>query len=339
MQIQNPKSKIQNPVGVLLMAYGTPESPDQVEDYFTHIRGGRKPSPEAVEHLRERYRLVGGKTPLLKITNEVAAKLQDRLDADRDHYRVYAGMKHWHPFIGDVMDTMAADGVRRVVAFALAPHCSRISLGGYRKAVEEAQARLGNPFDIPYVKCWHHNPQWRAMMAGLVREGLEQFPQDVRESVTVVFSAHSLPERIRTWDDPYERQLLESSGAVADLAGVRLWRFAFQSAGNTGEPWIGPDIVAYLEELHNEGVSNVLSVPIGFVADHLEILYDIDIEAQEKARELGMTLYRTQMPNARPDFIDTLASVVEENLRAPVNCWCYPHLVQPTPLATTIAEG
>jgi ferrochelatase len=331
--------QIQNPVGVLLMAYGTPESPDQVEDYFTHIRGGRKPSPEAVEYLRERYRLVGGKTPLLEITNEVAAKLQDRLDANGNHYRVYPGMKHWHPFIGDVMDRMAADGVRRVVAFALAPHCSRISLGGYRKAVEEAQARLGNPFDVPYVKCWHHNPQWRAMMAGLVREGLEQFPPHVRESVTVLFSAHSLPERIRTWDDPYERQLLVSSGAVADLAGARLWRFAFQSAGNTGEPWIGPDIVDYLEELHNEGVTHVLNVPIGFVADHLEILYDIDIEAQEKARELGMTLYRTQMPNARPEFIDALASVVEENLRAPASCWCYPHLVQPTPLASATVQG
>lgn len=324
------------PIGVLLMAYGTPETLDQVEDYFTHIRGGRKPSPEAVEHLRARYRLVGGKTPLLEITNEVASKLQERLNADGSQYKVYAGMKHWHPFIVDVMEKMAADGVQRVVAFALAPHCSRISLGGYRKAVEEAQARLGNPFDIPYVKCWHHNPRWRAMVAGLVREGLEQFPADVREGVTVLFSAHSLPERIRTWDDPYERQLLESSGAVADLAGVRRWRFAFQSAGNTGEPWIGPDIVDYLEELHSEGVSHVLSVPIGFVADHLEILYDIDIEAQGKARELGMTLYRTQMPNARTEFIDALASVVEENLRAPAGCWCYPQFVQPAPLVTAI---
>jgi ferrochelatase len=329
---------IQNPIGVLLMAYGTPETPEQVEDYFTHIRGGRRPSPEAVEHLRERYRRVGGKTPLLEITNEVAAKLEDRLRADGGQYRVYAGMKHWHPFIGDVMDKMAADGVERVVAFALAPHCSRISLGGYRKAVEEAQAKLGNPFDIRYVKCWHHNSQWRAMMTGLVREGLEQFPADVREKVTVLFSAHSLPERIRTWDDPYERQLLESSGAVAELAGVRDWRFAFQSAGNTGEPWIGPDIVDYLEELHNEGVSHVLSVPIGFVADHLEILYDIDIEAQEKAQELGMTFYRTRMPNVRPDFIDALASVVDENLQAPVSCWCYPQLVQVAPLATATVK-
>jgi ferrochelatase len=305
-----------------------------VEDYFTHIRGGRKPSPEAVEHLKERYRLVGGKTPLLEITNEVATRLQDKLREGGSSFNVYAGMKHWHPFIGSVMEQMAHDGVRRVVAFALAPHCSRISLGGYRKAVDEAQETLGSPFDIPYIKCWHHNPLFRQMMAGLVREGMAQFPEERRGNVTVVFSAHSLPERIRTWDDPYERQLLESSAAVAELAGVANWRFAFQSAGNTGEPWLGPDIVDFLDTLHSEGVENVLSVPIGFVSDHLEILYDLDIEAKEKARELSITYYRTSMPNAKPEFIEVLASVVIENLEAPVSCWCYPDLVRIAPLST-----
>jgi ferrochelatase len=314
------------PVGVLLMAYGTPQDPSEVEPYFTHIRGGRTPSPEAVAGLQRRYAQVGGKTPLLEITNEVARKLEERLNRESGSFRVYAGMKHWHPFVGDVMERMASDGVERVVAFALAPHCSLISLGGYRKAVEEAQERLGRPFEVPFVKCWHHNEAWRDMMAGLVREGLEQFPQDVRGDVTVVFSAHSLPERIRTWDDPYERQLLESSEAVARLVGVRDWRFAFQSAGHTGEPWLGPDIVDFLETLHAEGARNVLSVPIGFVSDHLEILFDLDIEARDKAVELGVTYYRTQMPNARPEFIDVLASVVREHLEAPAPCWCYPSL-------------
>lgn len=322
-------SESNKPVGVLLMAYGTPQDESEVEAYFTHIRGGRVPSPEAVEHLKERYRLVGGKTPLLEITNEVASRLEERLRQEAgtgQAFRVYAGMKHWHPFIGDVMERMAADGVERVVAFALAPHCSLISLGGYRKAVEEAQERLGRPFEVPFVKCWHHNEAWRDMMAGLVREGLEQFPQAVREGVTVVFSAHSLPERIRTWDDPYERQLLESSEAVARRVGARDWRFVFQSAGHTGEPWLGPDIVDFLEALHAEGVRDVLSVPIGFVSDHLEILFDLDIEARDKAAELGITYRRTQMPNARPEFIEALASVVRENLEAPAPCWCYPSL-------------
>jgi uroporphyrinogen decarboxylase len=316
-------------IGVLIMAYGTPETPDQVEAYFTHIRGGRKPSEEAVQNLRERYAMVGGKTPLLEITNQVASKLEERLRREGSgagDFKVYAGMKHWHPFIGDVMEKMAADGVGRVVALALAPHCSRISLGGYRKSVNEAQENLRHPFDIPFIKCWHHNPLFRDMMTGLVREGLEQFPAEGREAVTVVFSAHSLPERIREWDDPYERQLLESSQAVALQAGVSDWRFAFQSAGHTGEPWLGPDIVDYLETLRLEGKHQVLQVPIGFVSDHLEILYDIDIEAKQKAEELGMTLYRTQLPNARPEFIEVLASVVKENLEAPVSCWCYPSL-------------
>jgi protoporphyrin/coproporphyrin ferrochelatase len=320
------------PVGVLLMAYGTPQTPDEVEAYFTHIRAGRTPSPEAVEHLKERYRLVGGRTPLLEITNEVASRLQARLESTGKQVRVYAGMKHWHPFIADVMAQMKEDGIGRVVAFALAPHCSRISLGGYRKAIDEAQEMLGHPFNIPFAKCWHHNTRWRSFMAGLVREGLQGFPEEVREEVTVVFSAHSLPERIRTWDDPYERQLLESSEDIARRAGVKGWRFAFQSAGNTGEPWLGPDIVDFLETLHGEGVKHVLSAPIGFVSDHLEILFDLDIEAKGKASELGINYARTQMPNTRDEFIEVLASVVDEHLTAPVSCWCYPDPAQSAPL-------
>jgi protoporphyrin/coproporphyrin ferrochelatase len=312
-------------VGVLLMAYGTPETPDEVEPYFTHIRGGRTPTPESVQNLKDRYALVGGKTPLLEITNEVARLLEERLQQD-GNFKVYAGMKHWHPFIGDVMERMKEDGLRDVVAFALAPHCSLISLGGYRKSVDEAQARLGEPFNIPFIKCWHHNERWRDLMATLVREGLQQFPEEARGNVTVLFSAHSLPERILAWDDPYKRQLLESSEDVARRAGVEQCRFAFQSEGHTGEPWLGPDIVSFLETLYEEGVRKVLSVPLGFVSDHLEILFDIDYEAMQRAEALGMTLFRTQMPNTRPDFIEVLASVVRGNLYEPHACWCYPDL-------------
>jgi ferrochelatase len=299
------------PIGVLLMAYGTPETPDQVEPYFTHIRGGRPPSPEAVANLQHRYALVGGRTPLLDITRAVQARLEAELNRDRPgRHRVYAGMKHWHPFIGEVMAQMAADGIREVIAVALAPHYSRISIGGYRKAVDEAQETLGHPFQITFVESWGMQPAFLAMMADLVRAGLEQFPAEDRADVLLVFSAHSLPERIRTWQDPYEAQLRASSAAVAAQLGARPWRFAWQSAGETGEPWIGPDICDYLETLHSEGVRNVLQIPIGFVADHLEIFYDIDYEAKNKARELGMTLYRTTMPNAGPAFIGTLVAVV-----------------------------
>jgi len=297
------------------MAYGTPETPEQVEPYFNHVRGGRKPSPEAVEHLSERYVRVGGRTPLLDITRQVTGRLQERLNAGSGNYRVYAGMKHWHPYIGDVLERMAADGAERVVAVALAPHYSRISIGGYRKAVDEARERLGRPFEVTFVESWHDNPRFLDMMARLVREGLAQFAPDARDQVVAVFSAHSLPARIRGWDDPYERELLASSAAVAERIGLRDWRFAFQSESATGESWLGPDIIDTLERLAGEGKRQVLQVPIGFVSDHLEILYDIDVEAREKAAELGMTFHRTQLPNVREDFIETLASIV--SARAP----------------------
>jgi ferrochelatase len=301
------------PIGILLMAYGTPETPDDVEAYFTHIRGGKTPSPERVEHLKHRYELVGGRTPLLAITEEVRGKLEAALNADgAGQYRVYAGMKHWHPFIADVMARMAADGIKRIIAVALAPHYSRISIGGYRKAVEEGAAKLGDPFEVTFVDSWHLQPEYLELIADHIRAAREKFPAERREGILTVFSAHSLPERIRTWEDPYESQLLASSAAVADRLGLDDWRFAWQSAGETGEPWIGPDICDYLDTLHAEGVRDVLMVPIGFVADHLEIMFDIDYEATNKANELGMTLHRTAMPNATPAFIANLRAIVAE---------------------------
>lgn len=301
----------QAPTGILLMAYGSPETPDQVEAYFTHIRGGRVPSPESVARLQHRYQLVGGRTPLLAITEQTREALERELNADAPgRYRVYAGMKHWHPYIADVLAQMAADGIRRIIALALAPHYSRISIGGYQRALEEGAAALGNPFAMTMVEEWHLQPEYLDLIAAHIRAAREQFAPEERDRILTVFSAHSLPERIRTWQDPYEAQLLASSAAVVARLGLPDWRFAWQSEGNTGEPWIGPDIVAYLEALHAEGVTTVLQVPIGFVAEHLEILFDIDYEAKNKANELGMHLERTAMPNATPPFIRTLAAIV-----------------------------
>jgi protoporphyrin/coproporphyrin ferrochelatase len=307
-------TEMATPTGVLLMAYGTPETPDDVEAYYTHIRGGLKPSPEAVAHLQERYRIVGGRTPLTAITEETRAALEVELNGrPGPRYRVYAGMKHWHPYIADVLPRIEADGIRRIIAIALAPHYSRISIGGYRKAVEEGAALLGNPFEIAFVDSWHLQPEYLDLIADHIRAAREQWPAEERDAILTVFSAHSLPERIRTWGDPYEAQLEASSAAVAERLGLSDWRFAWQSAGTRGGPWIGPDILDYLETLHAEGVRNVLQVPIGFVADHLEIAYDIDYEAKNKAAELGMTLGRTAMPNATPAFIRTLAAIVAEH--------------------------
>ncbi|MBC7790150.1 MAG: ferrochelatase [Anaerolineae bacterium] len=294
------------------MAYGTPERPEQVEDYFTHIRGGRTPSPEAVERLRRRYERVGGRTPLLEITEKVCSSLERELNNRSDvRYRVYAGMKHWHPYIGEVMPRIAADGINRVIAVALAPHFSRISIGGYHKAVDDSQAKLTNALSVTFVESWHLQPEFLDLIAALARTALAKFPAKERDKVVTVFSAHSLPQRIREWNDPYESQLLASSAAIAQRAGLVDWRFAWQSAGNTGEPWLGPDILDYLGTLHSEGVKSVLQVPIGFVSDHLEILYDLDIEARGKAGDLGMRYERTEMPNAMPEFIRTLAAVVD----------------------------
>ena len=303
-------------VGVLLMAYGTPETPDQVEPYYTHIRGGRVPSSESVARLRHRYELVGGRTPLLDITNELQHALERELNAAPigPSYRVYVGMKHWHPFIGDVVPRIGADNIRELVAVALAPHYSRISIGGYRSALGNALALLREPPTLQFVDSWHINPQFIEFTAARVAAALADFPAAANAKgdgdVVVMFSAHSLPARIREWNDPYEAQLLESCAAVAARAGVRDWRFAWQSAGQTGEPWLGPDIVDYLDTLRADGVRRVLSVPIGFVSDHLEVMYDIDYEARRRAESLGMTLRRTRMPNADPAFVRVLASVV-----------------------------
>ena len=296
---------------ILLMAYGTPSSLDDVGAYFTHIRGGRQPGPEAVARLRQRYERIGGMAPLLRITNDLAAGLAATVLADGRTRRVYVGMKHWHPYIADVMRTMRDDGVRDVTAIVLAPHYSRLSVGAYRHTVDETQQALGNPFSIRFVERWHDTPEFLDMLATLVRDGLARFPVEARSSVAVVFTAHSLPLRIREWGDPYERELLDSSRAVAERVGLTDWRFAWQSAGGTSEPWIGPDILDYLDTLQAEGVRQVLQVPIGFLSEHLEVLYDIDIEAKEKAAALGMTLQRTEMPNASPALVSALAAVVE----------------------------
>jgi protoporphyrin/coproporphyrin ferrochelatase len=291
---------------VLLMAYGTPETPEQVEPYFTHIRGGRSPSAEAVQDLQRRYAAVGGATPLLEITRQVARSLETRVGQP-----VYVGMKHWHPFIGETIPRIAADGIRRVTAIVLAPHYSRMSIGGYRKAVDEANAKLTDPLEIRFVESWHLQPSFIELIAQRIRHSLEEFAPNVRDRVLVVFSAHSLPVRIREWNDPYESQLTASCAAVAECAGLSRWEFAWQSAGGSTEPWLGPDLLEVLETVRANGVEHVLSVPIGFLSDHLEVLYDIDLEAQEKARELGIELRRTPMPNADPALIETLAELVE----------------------------
>ncbi|HWQ14356.1 MAG TPA: ferrochelatase [Roseiflexaceae bacterium] len=302
------------PTGILILAYGTPDTLDDVEPYYTHIRGGRRPAPEALERLRERYRLVGGRTPLKELTFAVAAGVQRRLDAETPgRYRVFVGMKHWHPFIAETVPHILAAGIREVTAVVLAPHYSRYSLEGYRTAITRALEGAERPFALRFVESWHAHPGFRRLIAERIRTTLEQFHSEERGATKVLFSAHSLPEKIVALGDPYPEQLRESAAGIAALLGLEDWRFCYQSAGMTGEPWLGPDILDYLEALHAEGVRGVVSAPFGFVADHLEVQWDIDREAQAKAAELGITLRRISMPNADPEFVEVIASVARRD--------------------------
>ena len=294
---------------VLLLAYGTPETPEFVVPYYTHIRGGRPPSEEKADELRHRYEAVGGRTPLTALTAAVRDGVAAGLAAAGHDVPVYVGMKHWTPWIHEAVAEMKADGVERVVCVVLAPHYSRFSVGGYQRYLFEGMAKHAVRFQVDFVEQWYDDPAYVDVMATLVRDELARWPADRRDDVTVVFSAHSLPERIRTWGDPYEAQLEASARLVTAHAGLRGYRRAWQSAGQTGEPWIGPDILDFLPELRDEGVRDVLQVPIGFVCDHLEILYDLDIEAAAKAEELGITYHRTRLPNARPDFVSALVGI------------------------------
>lgn len=221
-------------------------------------------------------------------------------------------MKYWHPLLPDVVANMAADGIKDVIALALAPHYSKISIGGYVKMVERAQEQLAAPLRMCYVESWQAQPLFRQLIADRIRAGLAQFPAAQRDAVLVLFSAHSLPERILTWGDPYPQELQDSAAGIAAALELPRWQFTYQSQGTTGDPWLGPDILDTLEALAAAGVQSVLSVPFGFVSDHLEIVYDLDIECRAKAAALGIDFRRTALPNADPAFIELLMTIVLE---------------------------
>jgi ferrochelatase len=283
---------------VVLMAYGSPERLDDVPAYYADIRGGRPISPENLDDLVSRYRRLGieESNPLNAITEETRARLQDRLGLG-----VFTGMKHWTPRIAEAADAAVGTGVDTIVGLVLAPHYSALSIAGYHDQLAQA---LDNRTELLFVDSWHDDPGFIDFLAHRIR-GTDRH---------VVFTAHSLPARIIEMGDPYRDQLLETSALVAEEAGVTDWSFSFQSESPTGEPWLGPDILDHLQALHEAGTDRVLVCPVGFVSDHLEIRWDIDTEAQEKAAELGMEVSRITMPNADPDFVDVLAEIVSNRL-------------------------
>ncbi|MDR5682723.1 MAG: ferrochelatase [Armatimonadota bacterium] len=297
------------PIAVLLMAYGTPRSLEEVEAYFTHIRRGRRPSSSELEDLRERYRRIGGASPLREITEAQARGLQAALDRRAPgRYRVYLAMKHAPPFVAEVTRAILDDGLLRIIAMVLAPHESRMIIDEY---LEYAHPVLADRPDVRLhaVRGWHLNPRYLHAVEARIRRGLDTFPQP--QNAFVVFTAHSLPERILEWDDPYPVRLEETARALATRLGLRHWRLAYQSAGHTPFRWLGPDVLEVLLQLRRGGFDQVLVVPIGFVSDHLEVLYDIDVEAQQAAGEQGLVLRRTDSLNADPEFLEGLADEVE----------------------------
>jgi ferrochelatase len=284
------------------MAYGSPERLEDVPAYYADIRGGRPIRPDLLDDLVERYRALGIEegSPLNAITEETRAALEREL-AD---IPVFTGMKHWTPRIAEAAEHALAAGARTVVGLVLAPHYSSLSIGGYRRQLEEA---LDGRAELRFVESWHDEPGFVELLAGRVR-GTEAH---------VVFTAHSLPARILDEGDPYKAQLLQTSQLVAERAALREWSFSFQSESETGEPWLGPDILDHLDALYARGVRDVLVCPVGFVADHLEIRWDLDHEAREKADALGMRLARIEMPNADPAFVRVLAALVRRELAGP----------------------
>ena len=285
---------------VIAMAYGSPSRVEDIPAYFADIRGGRPVAQERVDELVERYRRIGGGSPLNEITERQRAALELELGLP-----VYVGMKHWEPRIADAVERATREGAERLVGLVLAPHYSRMSIGGYRDRLERA---LDGAAELRFIESWHDHEPFIDLLADRVHGS----------DAHVVFTAHSLPERILAEGDPYRDQLLETSRLVAARAGIPdgRWSFAFQSESATGEPWLGPDILDHLDELHGGGVQKVLVAPVGFVADHLEILWDIDVEARERAAVLGLELDRIASLNDDPAFVRALADLVRGELAA-----------------------
>jgi ferrochelatase len=300
------------------MAYGTPDGPHDVEAFYTDVRRGRPPTPEQLADLQRRYQAIGGVSPLAERTRAQVAGLQRALD--RLHpggYRCALGAKHSSPRIEDALDELAGSGVKRVIGLVLAPHYSVLSIGEYGARLGGHATSLG--LQATMIDSWHDLPELVELLAERVTVALVRLcaggngrPGASPGTVEVLFTAHSLPSRIVEMGDPYPDQLHETAAAVADRAGITHWRTAWQSAGRTPEPWLGPDLVDVLRTIAGEGVTGAVVCPAGFTADHLEVLYDVDVEARRVAEELGIGLARTDSLNDDPRLCAALAGLVAQ---------------------------
>ena len=314
------------PVGVLVMAYGTASGPEDVERYYTDIRGGRAPSPEHLAELQDRYSAIGNVFPLLDTTRAQAAGLVDRLNGEETTYRAYLGMKHSAPTISEAVTRMRDDGIERAVGIVMAPHWSGMSVESYVERVRGAVDELGDGPTFSFVRNYHAHPSFVKFLATRVSDALEDLALADRSGTIVLFTAHSLPTRVeedgslrcKTCDCVgscrYRDGLQETADLVAETIGLRSYGIAWQSAGRTADPWWGPPVEESILEAAAMGHRAVVVCSAGFVADHLEILYDLDIEAKAVAEGAGIRFARTKMPNADPEYLDVMAEVVRDHL-------------------------
>jgi ferrochelatase len=300
---------------VLLMTYGSAATAEEVPAYLRSVRGGREPDPELVAEFQRRYRLIGW-SPLVRITLEQGAALQRLLDADHGpgRWRVEVGMLHSEPRIDRAVATLAAAGVRRLVGIVLSPQWSPVIMGGYRRALDAAAGRLGPGAEVTLAGPWHRTPAFLDALADKVAQALARLDPEV----PVLFTAHSLPKAVVDRDPGYLDQIAETIEAVVERTGLPRgrWQFAYQSAGHSPEEWLKPDLKDLLPGIRAAGHGAVLVVPVQFLADHLEILYDIDVAAREEAEEAGLAFHRIELLNTAPGFIRALADVALEQERS-----------------------
>lgn len=304
-------------LGLLVMAYGTPNKEEDLERYYTHIRRGKKPSPEMVEELRERYHAIGGISPLAKITLQQAEALEKKLNElnSEIEFKMYLGLKHIDPFIEDAVQAMKKDGIENAISIVLAPHFSTFSVKSYNMRAQEESEKINGP-KLHCIESWYKEPLFIEYWAENIKALYKDLSKEEQAKAVLIVSAHSLPEKILRTGDPYPLQLEETAKLIADTAGVANYEIGWQSAGNTPEPWLGPDVQDLTRDLYeHKGYTTFIYAPVGFVSEHLEVLYDNDYECKVVTDKIGAHYYRPEMPNANPKFIEALSQIVMNKLK------------------------
>lgn len=311
MAVENPPNSPPARWGVLLLAHGAPDRLSDIPEFLLNVRGGRKLPERAVQEIIHRYSLIGGGSPLLRLTMQQARSLAHALS-----HPVYVGMRNWNPFIADTVREMTEAGVERIVALCLAPQNSQTSIGLYRKHLDDAVAKHAPQLSVDFIESWHDHPLLIQAFRERASAALSSVERQTGGSVPVIFTSHSVPQRTIDEGDPYADQVWETARRVAGAMELDDYRLAFQSQGMTADPWIGPTVESQIDELAVQGRRHVLLIPIGFVSDHVEILYDIDVLFREYGESKGVTVHRSESLNDSPLFIQALAEIVSVRMAA-----------------------